>query len=277
MVSKVGVVRAYAVCSAYVTETKEEQMSFIDGVLVAIFLFFTGSMAGYILEVLFRRFFTAKKWINPGFLTGPYLPLYGFGVVGLYAISLLPIHTGQEWLDAVIIILIMGLTMTLIEYIAGLIFIKGMKIRLWDYSDRWGNIQGLICPLFSFFWLIVSTLFYFVIDSTVIAAVTWFVHHIEFAFVVGIVTGIFLVDLGHSIGITGRIRKFAAEHNVIVHFEKLKETLYDKVTEIGDKHPGFMFPFKLLSNFKEELTAVKEKFSKENSSKKKQGRDDKQN
>ncbi len=140
-------------------------MSFIDGVLVAIFLFFTGSMAGYILEVLFRRFFTAKKWINPGFLTGPYLPLYGFGVVGLYAISLLPIHTGQEWLDAVIIILIMGLTMTLIEYIAGLIFIKGMKIRLWDYSDRWGNIQGLICPLFSFFWLVVSALFYFVIGQ----------------------------------------------------------------------------------------------------------------
>lgn len=236
-------------------------MNILDIFLVGVFLFFIGSFSGWIIEVLFRRFFTAKKWINPGFLTGPYLPLYGFGVVGLFAISLIPISTGYAWLDAILIILIMGLTMTLIEYIAGLIFIKGMKIRLWDYSDRWGNIQGIICPLFSFFWLIVSAFFYFVINEPVIEAVVWFVHHIEFAFVVGIFMGIFLVDLGHSIGLSARIRRFADEHKVVVHFEKLKETLYDKVEEFQHKHPGFVFPFKLLSNFKEQLTSVKEKFS----------------
>ncbi len=236
-------------------------MSFVDVFLVIVFLFFIGSMSGWVLEVLFRRFCSAKKWINPGFLTGPYLPLYGFGVVGLFGISLLPINTGFKWLDSVLIILIMGVAMTVIEYIAGLIFIKGMKIRLWDYSDRWGNIQGIICPLFSFFWLIVSAFFYFVIDATVISAVTWFVHHIEFAFVVGIFTGIFLVDLAHSLNLSVRIRKFADEHKVVVNFEKLKETLYDKIVEIEHKHPNFCFPFIKLSGFKEQLTAEKEKFS----------------
>ena len=122
--------------------------------LVLCFLFFVGSCIGWCIEVLFRRVFTAKKWINPGFLTGPYLPLYGFGLAGLYLICLIPVRTGFEWLDALIIILIMGVAMTLIEYVAGLIFIKGMKIKLWDYSNRWGNIQGVICPLFSLFWTV---------------------------------------------------------------------------------------------------------------------------
>ena len=29
----------------------------------------------------FRRFFSIRKWINPGFLNGPYLPMYGFGAL----------------------------------------------------------------------------------------------------------------------------------------------------------------------------------------------------
>ena len=243
-------------------------MSFIDVFLIMVFLFFMGSTLGWIIEVLFRRLFTAKKWINPGFLTGPYLPLYGFGVVGLFGISIIPIDTGIAWLNSVIIILIMGVSMTLIEYIAGLVFIKGMKIRLWDYSDRKGNIQGIICPLFSFFWLIVSALFYFVIDKHVIDAVTWFVHHIEFAFVVGIFVGVFLIDVVHSLDLTAKIRKFAQEHSIIVNIEKLKEALYDKVEELDHRHPNFIFPLKPFIVFKEQMSNVKDRFSSIRKSKK---------
>lgn len=46
--------------------------------LTIAFLFFIGSMAGWVIEVVFRRFFSSanpeRKWINPGFLSGPYLP-----------------------------------------------------------------------------------------------------------------------------------------------------------------------------------------------------------
>lgn len=235
-------------------------MTFIDGFLVACFLFFMGSVLGWCLEVLFRRFFSAKRWINPGFLTGPYLPLYGFGVVGLFGISLIPIDTGMPWLDAVLVILIMGVAMTLIEYIAGLIFIKGMKIKLWDYSNRWGNIQGVICPLFSFFWLLVSAFFYFVINEPVIEAVTWFVHHIEFAFVVGIFFGVFFVDLGISLNISVRIKKFAEEHGIVVHFEKLKETVAES-TEKKRQKASFAFPLKSLHELRDELAKVIDKFT----------------
>lgn len=228
-------------------------MNVVDALLVAAFLFFVGSTIGWCIEVLFRRIFSAKKWINPGFLTGPYLPLYGFGVTGLFAISLLPIDTGYPAWNAVIVIAIMGAAMTLIEYIAGLIFIKGLKIRLWDYTDRWGNIQGIICPLFSLFWLIVSAFYYFVIDPFVISAVIWFVRHIAFAFVVGVFFGVFFVDLGHSINLTAKIRSFAKKHDIVVSFEKLKLSIKEKVEKIGERKASFIFPFKSERGLNEEL------------------------
>ena len=48
--------------------------------------------------------------------------------------------------------------MTAIEYIAGIVSLKFMHIRLWDYSSQWGNIQGLICPQFSLLWGLGSVL-----------------------------------------------------------------------------------------------------------------------
>ncbi|MBR0031622.1 MAG: hypothetical protein IJP61_04990, partial [Treponema sp.] len=53
----------------------------MTSLLVLTFLFFAGSIIGWGIELFWRRFFSKnnpeKKWINPGFLTGPYLPLYG--------------------------------------------------------------------------------------------------------------------------------------------------------------------------------------------------------
>ena len=239
-------------------------MNVVEALLVAAFLFFVGSVLGWCTEVISRRLFTAKKWINPGFLTGPYLPLYGFGLVGLFGISLIPINTGSAAWDKVIIILIMGVAMTLIEYIAGLIFIKGMKIKLWDYTNRWGNIQGIICPLFSFFWLLVSAFFELVITPYVMDAVIWFVNHIAFAFVVGIFFGVFFVDLGHSINITSKIRAFAKKHNVVVPIEKLKLSIKEKLEKIEHKKSSFVFPFKsggTINEALEHFTKTDKKFA----------------
>lgn len=222
----------------------------VTHLLSLCFLFFVGSCIGWCIEVLFRRIFTAKKWLNPGFLTGPYLPLYGFGVSALYLICLIPINTPYYWVNALITILIMGVAMTVIEYIAGLIFIKGMHIKLWDYTNRWGNIQGIICPLFSLLWTLVGALFYFVIDPFVMEWVKWFVNHLAFAFVVGFFFGVFVIDFAHSVNLTVRIRKFAKERGIVVRFEKLKENVQARFAQIktgamGKKHKAtFLFPFK---------------------------------
>ena len=155
--------------------------------------------------------------------------------------------------------------MTLIEYIAGLIFIKGLKIKLWDYTNRWGNIQGIICPLFSFLWLLVCVFFYFVIVPYVITdAVIWFVNHIAFAFFVGAFFGVFFVDLGHSINLTAKITSFAKKHGVVVSFEKLKESIKDKIEKHGGKKANFIFPFKSNRTLTQELDSYNEEQNEKN-------------
>lgn len=193
------------------------------------FLFFVGSCLGWCAEVLFRRFFSAKKWINPGFLTGPYLPLYGFGLTFMYGVSYIPIHTGAEWVDKLLLILIAGVLLTALEYVAGIIFIKGMRIKLWDYSSQPGNIQGIICPLFSLIWMAAAAIYIVFIHRYITGWVSWFVNHLGFAFFVGLFFGVFIVDLCHSLDLSVKIRKFAKENKIVVSFEKLKESVKDGI------------------------------------------------
>ena len=212
--------------------------------LTISFLFFVGSMMGWVLELFFRRFFSSNnpehKWINPGFLTGPYLPLYGFGLIALFLMSLLPYAefsslSDLTWVKTLLCILSMGVMMTLIEYIAGWIFVYKMHVKLWDYSNRKGNIKGIICPLFSLIWTILGALYYFFIQPHILVMVFWYFNNIAFSFVVGMFFGIFIVDLCYSIHIVNIVRKFAAENEIVVRYEELKSSIQSAAKEAREK------------------------------------------
>ncbi len=54
--------------------------------------------------------------------------------------------------------LIGGCLITLMELIGGSIILADTGMRMWDYSDRWMNYRGLICPLFSLCWCLLSVI-----------------------------------------------------------------------------------------------------------------------
>ena len=167
----------------------------MSNILILAFLFFAGCLIGWGIEVIFRRFEPsnkARKWINPGFLIGPYLPLYGFGLCTLYLLAGLEkfIHTDNTALQKFILFLLMAIAMTVIELIAGEIFIVKMHVKLWDYSKRWGNIDGIICPLFSLFWTVLCALYLMFIHPGVRAALSWFADNLAFSFVIGFFFGV---------------------------------------------------------------------------------------
>ena len=58
--------------------------------MILALLFFMGCIIGWFIELFYRRFNkanTSRKWVNPGFLVGPYVPLYGFGLCALYLLA----------------------------------------------------------------------------------------------------------------------------------------------------------------------------------------------
>ena len=137
------------------------------------YLFALGSIIGWVLEFFYRKFFdpvnVERKWLNPGFLTDPYLPLYGFALLLLFWLRRLEgfIPIENSYIRKAVLFLIMAACITALEYFTGLIFIVRLKIMLWDYTQFWGNIQGIICPMYSFFWLVLSFGYCFFLDPTI--------------------------------------------------------------------------------------------------------------
>ena len=223
-----------------------------------LYLFIIGSFLGYIGEVFFRRYFSMKRWINPGFLKGPCLPLYGFGLMGLHFIceigfkyflspkdsilnnlyycptniitsDTMPVGSLPFWATSILVIIIIGIAMTLLEYVAGIIFIKGLRIKLWDYSKMKGNIQGIICPLFSFLWLFVGAIYWFAIRPLILRIISLMIPHMWVAtFFIGLYYGILLIDFINSVKLSIKITGEASKYKRVVDFEKFKLNLRKK-------------------------------------------------
>jgi len=208
--------------------------------LVLAFLFWMGCTIGWCIELFFRRFVSNRKlkiWVNPGFLVGPYLPLYGFGLCILFLLARLESVLPSK----LALFAMMAVAMTLIEYIAGVIFIKGMHVKLWDYSDRKFNIQGIICPLFSFFWAVLGALYYFAIDPYILDALYWFADNLAFSFIVGIFYGVFSIDVVYSMQLVTKVKKYADEKQVIIKYELLRQQIREKAREQKEKIPFFIY------------------------------------
>lgn len=221
-------------------------------ILILAFLFFVGSLLGWIIEVIFRKFFSknnpAHKWINAGFLVGPYIPLYGFSLVTLYVFSWIPVSfIKSEILQKLLLFALMALAITVFEYLAGLIFIKGMNIKLWDYSNEWGNIRGIICPKFSLYWMILSAIYYFIIHPRVIESLYWLSDHLTFSFFIGFFYGVFVIDFAYSIQLLVKIRKFARENQIELRIEEFKDYLIRKNESLKIR-VSFMLPLRATNN-----------------------------
>lgn len=223
------------------------------------FLFIIGSIIGWILEFFYRRFISTKKWINPGFLTGPYLPIYGFGLCTLYLISKIDMtFIPNIYLQKLLIIIIMTLAMTLIEYIAGIIFIKGMNVKLWDYSNEWGNIQGIICPQYSILWGALGALYYFLINPIIIKSINWLHNNLIFSFFIGMFFGIIIIDVIHSMDLAVKIKTIAKEYGILIKLEELKKNIREDAEKRKEKI-HYIFALKTNRTWQDLFEKYKEK------------------
>ena len=151
----------------------------------------------------------------------------------------------SKWLQKLLLFILMAFAITVMEFIVGLIFIKGMKIKLWDYSKNWLNIQGIICPQYSFYWVILSGAYYFLVHPRILEWLYWFTNHLSFSFVVGFFYGVFTIDLCYTFQISTKIREYAKENKLEIRYENLKESIRKRNEEFEERKRFF---FALKSN-----------------------------
>ena len=87
-----------------------------------------------------------RKWVNRGFLRGPFLPIYGSGALMMLLVSM-------PFQDNIVLTYFAGvLGATALEYVTGAVMEKMFQVRYWDYSSKKFNYKGHICLSSSIAW-----------------------------------------------------------------------------------------------------------------------------
>lgn len=104
------------------------------------FIFFIFSIAGWLIEVVLK-FIDLGKFVNRGFLIGPYCPIYGLGAfLIVFAINGLIKYEHSYALVFLTSLIICGL----VEYFVSYYLEKKYHARWWDYSSKPMNLNGRI-------------------------------------------------------------------------------------------------------------------------------------
>lgn len=152
--------------------------------LILYFLIY--SFFGWVLEILYVSYHS-KKLVNRGFLFGPFLPIYGFGVL-LFLTLLQPIYSYPLLFFVGAIIITSSL-----EYLTGFIFEKFFKTTLWDYSNEDYNLNGRICLRISIYWGFLSTFFFYFIQPNISQFVSFILSKSSF-YLPAIIFLYFIID-----------------------------------------------------------------------------------
>lgn len=120
---------------------------------LSIYFLVLGSISGWLLEIIFKRFVVKETNPHAGMSKGPFCLLYGIGTLFL-AIFL------ANFTDNILVIFLISLiVLTFLEYITGVLLDKIFNIELWNYSGLKFGINKYISLEFMIMWGVLGVIF----------------------------------------------------------------------------------------------------------------------
>ncbi len=249
-----------------------------DILVYGFLIFIICSFVGYFLEV-FWIYLGTKKLVNRGFLSGPVIPVYGFGAL-LILICLLRYYNDP------IVVFVFGIIITsALEYFTSFMLEKIFHNKWWDYSDKPYNLNGRIClknsmafgvlalfivylamPLLGFLFSLVSEKVW-----TVIAIVTFIIFVIDVIY-----STIVAYNLRNRIIIVEELKNEKLAMIPIIFEKKLKESIEGFRTfpnrllkAFPDLERQYHNSFEIMKKYREQLKKIRKDLKKEDKKKKK--------
>lgn len=195
--------------------------------------FFIYAFIGWVAEVSYHAV-TKGKFINRGFLAGPYCPIYGFGALAvIYFLTDIGENNKLALFFGSMVI------SSLIELLAGFLLEKIFHERWWDYSDRKLNLGGYICLEFSVIWGMFCFLLYESVHPMVIRLVSLmpeiFIKYLGIGLVI-----IMALDLIATVNtLVGLNKEFKSIDKVSKDIKKVSdrigERVYDRTVKIENR------------------------------------------
>ena len=199
----------------------------IFGIDIRIYflLFMTYAILGWCMEVT-CKLIQYKRFINRGFLIGPYCPIYGYGAILIT--FLLKKYTNDPVILFFMAIIICGT----LEYLTSYFMEKIFKARWWDYSQKKFNINGRVCLENSIWFGLLGALLIYIVNpflSSVIAMISD-----KVLIILGsVLLVIFITDLIISLNVTIRIKntitKLVKKDSTEDFNHKIKEIINGKI------------------------------------------------
>lgn len=161
-------------------------------------LFLIYSFLGWAIEVIVT-FYKDKKFVNRGFLLGPYCPIYGFS-------SIVMILYLNRYCDSFITVFLLAVVVcSIIEYLVSYLMEKLFNARWWDYSNRKFNINGRVCLENSIWFGLLGTLLIYVVNPFLYNLISKMSDNV--LLIVGsFLLIIFVIDLIISLNVTFKIK-----------------------------------------------------------------------
>ena len=129
----------------------------MEKICLFFILFLIYSIIGWCIEVV-NSFIKEKKFVNRGFLLGPYCPIYGYSAI-------IMIFYLEQYRDNILTVFLLAVVIcTFVEYLVSYIMEKLFNARWWDYSNRKFNINGRVCLVNAFLFGILGVVLVYIIN-----------------------------------------------------------------------------------------------------------------
>lgn len=229
-------------------------------ILQWLFFFYFYCFFGWCFESAFVSM-RKKRFVNRGFMRGPFLPLYGSGAIMMLVVSM-PVR------DNLFLVYVAGcIGATALEYVTGVTMEALFKVRYWDYSNQRFQFQGHICLSSTLAWGFLTILMTEVVHRPV-EKLSLLLPHTVMLLLVSFLTVMIAADFIMSFRTALDLRA------VLVKLEKAKEELehmqkrLDVIIAIADDEIGSKWEAKkrqyagrteeLLGGIEERLAGLKE-------------------
>lgn len=175
-------------------------------ILTWFLFFFIYSILGWAIETTLVMYQT-KKFVDRGFLIGPYIPIYGFG-------SILMILYLTQYKDNIITVFLLGVIIcSILEYLTSYIMEVLFKTRWWDYSNEKFNLNGRICGKNCLLFGLGGIIIIYLIQP-ILEKIIKLIPNIIFIPLTIILISIFIIDLIISLNVINKFKNTLSDKDL---------------------------------------------------------------
>lgn len=188
------------------------------------FLFYFYSFIGWLGEVCIAAV-NRRKFINRGFVSSPFCPIYGIGATA-FAVFL------PELRDNLFFLFLGGVILSsVIEFITGALLEKIFHKKWWDYSEIRLNLEGYVCLPYSLLWgafAVLLTLFL----NPFLARLIRLIPRLLGMIVLGLLSVLLILDvIGTSLAIMGLQKKMEQVSELTEGIGQVSRLLENAITK----------------------------------------------